>query len=47
MGAGRAAGFDAEVTDFGSVSGRPSGPVESAQIAPQQQQMNSITTNTR
>lgn len=30
MGAGRAATFDAETTDFGSVMGRSSGPVEAA-----------------
>jgi hypothetical protein len=42
MGAGRAAGFDDETTDLGSVIGRSSGPVEAAKRVDKLQQM---TTN--
>src|ERR1022692_32528 len=43
MGAGRAAEFDDETTDLGSVSGRSSGPVEAAKRVhrPQQRTTNS------
>src|SRR5438105_1049633 len=43
MGAGRAAGFDSETTDVGSVRGRSSGPVEAIKASNKLQQM---TTNT-
>ena len=38
MGAGRAAEFDADTTDFGSVSWRSSGPVDAAKDAQKAQQ---------
>ena len=42
MGAGRADAFDAEITDFGSVIARSSGPVEAAESVhrPQQETTN-------
>src|SRR5215469_16354775 len=39
IGAGRAAGFDDETTDLGSVSGRSSGPVEAGDSAHRPQNM--------
>jgi hypothetical protein len=45
MGAGRAAAFDVETTDFGSVRGRSSGPVEAAKSVHRLQQMTTNSEN--
>src|SRR5437588_3488126 len=45
MGAGRAAAFDAETTDFGSVRGRSSGPVEAAKGVHRLQQVTTSSKN--
>src|SRR6202011_6382447 len=45
MGAGRAAEFDNETTDLGSVSGRSSGPVEAVKLVHRLQQMTTSRAN--
>jgi hypothetical protein len=45
MGAGRAAEFDDETTDLGSVMGRSSGPVEAAERVHSMQQVTRKSAN--